>query len=694
MLIAVIGIGLAAFVLGDFLGYGPMRQQRFDVGKVEGTAITYQQFESRVQQQLENWQQQTGTSPGPAEAFQMRQQVWNQIVKEMLLEEEFERLGLQVSAEELFDMIHGTDPHPLLVQSFTDPVTGTYDPGQVLEFLRNFDRLEPSVRNQWMMLEEFMKQDRREQKYHQMVGGGYLVPRALAAKDFRHRNQTADIRFAFKSHNDIDDSEVSVSDRELRRVYDENKHLFTQEASRHVKYVSLPVFPSDEDRENALSEVLQLREEMPDAMNIESFINSMSDRRFDSRYHAEGTLSPQIDPDIFDVPVGTILGPYMEDNAYVVAMLVDAQMRPDSMRAGHILLAYRGSAAATQQTTRTYEQAREMADSLLQVVRRSPAQFPLLAEELSDDPSAQINQGDLDWFRDGDMVAPFNEAVIETPSGSFTTVETDFGFHVIHVTGKSPMTKKVQVAKLVRDILPGNRTYQDVYARVSTFASELRETKNFDAAADAADLTVRQAERLGRMDMTIPGLDQGRPVVQWAFDENTKTGDFSRIFELENTFVVATLVSKQEEGTPGFDQLRPNIMEIARREKKQELIAEEMRQMMDAGGLDALAAQMGLEVREATNLNFASRNIPGAGPEPGVIGQIFARAEPATIGPVKGNAGVFVVEIVHMDEAITPDDLTRARRPMRDGFRNRVPAQAFDAIKENADIEDNRGWFF
>ncbi len=694
LLIAVIGIGLAAFVLGDFLGYGPMRQPRFDVGRVDGTAIPYQQFELRAQRQLENWQNQTGRSAGSQEAFQVRQQVWNDMVKEILLEERFDRLGVKVSAEELYDMIHGSDPHPVLVQSFSDPATGAYNPQQVVEFLRNFDMLDPSIRNQWVMLEQFIKDDRRESKYHQMISQAYMVPGPLAGIDYLHRNKTVDLRFIFKPHRDLDSEEISVSDRELRRVYEENRASFRQEASRSLKYVSLQVFPSDEDRENTLNEVLLLKEDIADVPNVESFVNSMSDRRFDPTYHAQGSLSPQIDPEIFEAEVGTVFGPYMEDNAYVLAMLNDAQLRPDSMRASHILIAYMGSAASNPEVSRSRDQASAKADSLLGVVRNSPARFGTLAENLSDDPSAAFNQGDLEWFRDGDMVPGFNQAVIDTPTGSFTVAESDFGFHVIHVTGKSPMEKKVQVAKIVREILPGNRTYQDVYARISTFASELRNRKDFSVAAEEADLSVREAARVGKMDRSLPGISEGRVVVQWAFDENTSVGDHSRIFELENTFVVATLVNKQDEGIPSLDKIRETVREIALHERKQEIIADQMRELLNGASFDDLAGRMELEILEANNISFSSRNLPGAGPEPKVIGSIFARAQQGLVGPVKGNNGVFLVEVININEVEVPEDLTQAKRPKRDAFRNRVPSQSFQAIKNKADIEDNRAMFF
>ena len=694
LLIAVIGIGLAAFVLGDFLGHGPMQQQRFDVGKVEGTSIPYQQFEQRVNQQMDNWQQQTGQTPGVQETFQIRQQVWNDMIREILLEEEFENLGIAVKAEELYELIHGSDPHPLLIQSFSDPATGAYDPQQVIEFLRNFDRMDPQVRSQWVMLEDYIKTERREDKYHQLISKSYGVPDAMAAADFSNRNTTADIRFAYKATAEIDDDQVSVSDRELRAVYDEHKHRFRQEASRGIKMVVQPVHPSEADQESAMNEILELREEMMEVENIPAFINATSDRRFDPTFYAEGELSPQIDPEIFDAQEGDVFGPYVEDNAYVVSMLMDAQMRPDSMRASHILISFQGSQSATEQTMRTYDEAQQMADSLLGVVRANPNRFPELAMELSEDPSAAANQGDLEWFRDGEMVPEFNEAVVEAPVGSFLTVETDFGFHVVQVTDKSPLTQKVQVANLVRNIVPGNRTYQDAYSQVSRFASRIREGADFDEAADEAGLSVREAPRVGRMDMSLPGIDQGRQIVQWAFGEDTRVGDFSRIFELDDTFVIATLVEKRDEGIPSLSQIRGEIMSIARDEKKKEMIADEISAAMANGSLDNVAAQLGLEVAEATDLTFSSNNLPGLGPEPKVIGTVFAMSAGEVKGPVAGNAGVFVVEVIRRDEEVIPSDLTANKRRLQETFRNRVPADAFEAIKNVADIEDNRSMFF
>jgi len=695
LLIAVIGIGLAAFVLGDLLGPGPTGPTRFDVGEVEGTTITYQQFESRVQQQLDNWQQQTGERASQQDVFQVRQQVWEQMVEEILLEEEFERLGLRVSAEELYDMITGDEPHPMILQSFQDPATGAYDREQVLEFMSNFAAMDPGTQQQWIMLEDFIRQDRAEEKYHQLIGSGYIVPGPMAEMDYRHRNTTADIHYIYRTHDDVDDEEVTISDRELRRTYEAHKHRFEQEETRSLKYATLAVFPSEEDQQAVRNDILERKERLMEAEHVERFINAQSHERFDPTFYAQGELSPNIDPEIFDAEVGDVFGPYMEDNAYVVAMLKDVQMRPDSMRASHILVAYQGSAAAGPETTRTRDQAAEKADSLRNVVQNNPAQFPMLAMELSDDPSAEMNQGDLEWFQDGMMVPEFNEAVVEAPTGSYLTVETDFGFHVIHVTDKSPLTQQVQVAKLVRRVEPSSETFREANNRITGFAEMLRETGDFEEAADAYDLNVREADRLGRMDFTLPGIEQGRNIVMWAFDPDTDVGDFSRIYEFDDQFVVAAVTRRQAAGIPSLDEIRPQIEEIARREKKQEMIAEEMAEILATGAsLQEVATQMGLEVMTAEGIHFGTPMLPDIGPEPRLIGAVFAKGPNELTKPVKGNNGVFVAEAIRMDEPGAPEDLRQAAQPLRDAFRNRVQMQAFQAIKDKADITDDRALFF
>ncbi|MEE4178130.1 MAG: SurA N-terminal domain-containing protein [Bacteroides sp.] len=695
LLIAVIGIALAAFVLGDFFGYGPSRGGSVDVGKIDKTKISYQEFEQRVNDQLEGWKMQTGNqNPGPQEAFQIRQQVWNTMLREILLDGEMEKLGIETSGDELYYLIHGPNPHQVIVRNFSNPNDGSYDPQQVINFLQNFDNLDPETQNQWLLIEQYIKRERQENKYHNLIRQGYYTPSLLLSREYQDRNATADFQYVVKRFDTLADSLVQVSDRELTRVYEENRHLYEQEASRGLQYVAFPVFPSEEDREALRNEILELQEEFANTENIQTFINSSSDERFNPTFVGQGELSPELDSVMFNSPVGNIYGPIVEENAFVMAKLTDVQFRPDSMRASHILVSYLGSASANPNTTRTLEEARILADSILGVVRRNPARFGDLAVELSDDPSAQANRGDLEWFRDFEMVPEFSEAVIEAGVNTFTTAESQFGIHVIEVTGKSAPTKKVQVAKLTRNIEPSNRTFQAVFGQASEFSALLRENKNFEEAAEEKGLSVREIEMVREMDMNLPGIENPREIVRWAFDENTKVGGFSQIFDVEDRFIVATVTEKREEGIPSLEEIRDEIQALAIREKKFETFSAEMKEALEAGNLEAIAERLQLTPEQALEIRFNMMNLPNVGPEPKVVGTAFG-LQPSTISePIKGNAGVLVVEVMNREEAVEPEDMSATRRQISSAFSNRVLNDVFNAIRENASIEDNRTMFY
>lgn len=695
MLIAVIGIALAAFVLGDFFGYGPSGGQSIDVGKIDKTKISYQEFEQRVNDQLEGWKMQTGNqNPGPQEAFQIRQQVWNTMLREILLDTEMEKLGIETSTDELYHLIHGPNPHQVIVRNFSNPTDGSYDPQQVINFLQNFDNLDANTQNQWLMIEQFIKRERQENKYHNLIRQGYYTPSLLMSREYQDRNATADLRYVVKRFEAIADSLVQVSDRELRTVYEENRHLYEQEASRSLQYVVFPVFPSEEDRDALRNEILELQEEFTNTENVETFINSSSDERFNPMYLSQGQLSPELDSVMFNSPVGTIYGPIVEENAFVMAKLTDVQFRPDSMRASHILVSHIGSASADPTTTRTVEEARSLADSILGVVRSNPARFGDLAAELSADPSAQMNRGDLEWFRDFEMVPEFSEAVINAGVNTFTTAESQFGVHVIQVTGKAAPTKKIQIARLTRNIEPSNRTFQSVFGQASEFSALLRDNKNFEEAAEEKSLSVREVEMVREMDSNLPGIENPREIIRWAFDEKTKEGGFSQIFDLDNRFLVATVTEKREEGIPSLEEIRDEIQALAIRDKKFETISAEMKEALGAGAFEAIADKLQLTPEQALEIRFNMINLPNVGPEPRVVGTAFG-LQPNTISqPVKGNAGVLLVEVMNREEAVEPEDMSATRRQINSAFSNRVLNDVFNAIRENANIEDNRTMFY
>jgi parvulin-like peptidyl-prolyl isomerase len=269
---------------------------------------------------------------------------------------------------------------------------------------------------------EAIRQDRLNTKFNVLIGKAYYMPSALVLKDYQLKNVKASFNFVAQSFTLVPDSLVKVSDKDLIAYYDKHKQNYEQEESRDIDYVVFDVLPSAEDYAAAENEIKRLYEEMATSNDIVNFVNFNSDEKYDSTFKKKGTLPIQIDSIMFNSPVGTMVGPWMENNTYYIAKLLDVQERPDSLKASHILISYQGAYGAGQDIKRTKEQANKLADSLTSVLKTNKKKFSELAVQFSNDPSVQQNSGDLGWFADGQMIYPFNQAVLKTKVGDITLV--------------------------------------------------------------------------------------------------------------------------------------------------------------------------------------------------------------------------------------------------------------------------------
>ena len=481
LLIIIVGVALAAFVLGDFLNpkYGRGRQS-INIAEVLDEDISYTQFDAKFEQNQENQKRnQKKESLTAEEVFNLKQQTWDQLIQTIILDKEYKELGLVISADELFDQLQGEQPHAYILQYFKDPETQQYDPELVRNYIKQLPQMDATNRTQWDAFVEAIKEDRYKTKYKNLISKAYFMPEQFVRMDFDEKKTNAKIRLVGYRYNLIDDSLVKVKDSDYERYYNDYKQNYKQEASRDIDYVVFDVKPSPKDRKAARDEAFKVYDAFKTAENIPLFVNGESDNNYDSTWKKQGVLSPRIDSVVFKAPVGTFIEPYIENEAWHMAKLIDIQMRPDSMKASHVLIAYKGATMAGEKVTRTRERAKIIADSLFNVVKSSPALIETLARLMSDDPSAEKNSGDLGWFADGSMVYPFNNAVLTHNLGDFVVAESNFGYHVIKVTGKLEPVKKVRVALIDIAIDASQETNQEVFAKASEFPGKSNQYHGF-----------------------------------------------------------------------------------------------------------------------------------------------------------------------------------------------------------------------
>ena len=694
LLIAIIGIALLAFVLQDlFQSQG--RNREFNIAVVDGEKIPYQDFETQKEKNLENRRSQSNNNLSSAETYSVYNSTLEEMIKEHIMTKEYEALGMGVTSDELYDQFMGEDPHQWVKQSFSKE-DGSFNKEMVEYYLQNLNDFPADARVRWLDFERAVKDNRLETKFQNLVKASYFVPNALAKKYYDNKNIKASADVIALRYTSIPDSTVVVTDKDNKAFYEENKYRYETDERRDIEYVVFEIKPSSEDRQDALKYVQDLKNDFASTDNVINFVNANSDKRYDSTWMGRTDVPQKIEKSIFDNGngVGYVFGPYEDEDAFNLVRIVDMQNRPDSLRASHILISYKG--AYNSQDTITKEEAKSKAEGLLQELKANPkneGMFAELAGIYSSDPGSKENGGDLDWFTDGRMVPTFNEYVVNNPVGSMDIVETPFGYHIIKVTGKTEALPKVRLAFLKHEISSSTKTYQNVFAEANKFVTENKTYDQFNAAIEEQGLTKRTMPRMTTATYQIAGIDNPRQIVRWAFDGKTKLYDVSSIFDLDNMFVVAALTNIVPEGYAPLSVVAEQAKYQIMNKKKGEMAVEKMKAC--GNDVNRMVNELGAESTTVSDLSIESRVLTNFGVEADIVGTILGMKEGEEVGPIAGNSSAFIIKNVKFTEPAATTDYSDILREKTSQFNNKVlGGSIYNALKNQAKIEDNRAVFY
>src|SRR5690606_14900331 len=337
LLLIIIGVAMVAFILGDFLQSGQsfFASGNNNVGEVGDVEISARDFDRKLNEFIAQYEMNNG--PANAQVREsIKEQVWNDIVREELLVKQFKLLGIAVSPRELDDMITGPNPHPQIKQSFTNPETNVFDPNQVINFLKGLDNMPEERKRQWILFEEGLIQERINTKYNNMITKGMFATSLMIKNTYKEENEKRAIKYVVKRYNTIDDSTITVSDADIKAYYDEHKHEYKQESSRNIEYVKFQVVPSPEDRAAVMEQLKEIAVEFKKAENDSAFVAYNSDLPVNLNYYGQNDFPYNLDSSFFFSEVGSTFGPFEENNTFAVVKISAIKMMPDSVKARHI----------------------------------------------------------------------------------------------------------------------------------------------------------------------------------------------------------------------------------------------------------------------------------------------------------------------------------------------------------------------
>ncbi len=689
LLIAIIvGMALFAFVLGDLFksGKSVFGNSENEIASIDGQGVPLQYFQAKVDEFVENYKNNSGQSDVDEKTIEMlREQVWDYVLREALLGKEYEELGLAVHPDELFDMVQGNniDPQIQQIPIFRDE-NGRFDRAKVIQYLKSLEQ-NPEQKDIWLAFEDGLMKTRIATKYNNLIKKGYYVTNLEAQEEFESKNKKVNLSYVALRYNAISDSSIQVTEKDLQSYYEEHKSKYEQKASRDMDYVVFDIAASQDDIAATEQWVADLKEDFATAEDDLRFAAMNTDIPENYRYLKRDELSEALDSTFFDTLVGTVVGPYLEGEAYKITKLVDRKMVADSVKASHILL-------SPQALQANLYMLNKMADSLIDIIEADPTQFELLAMEYNTDKTKETG-GDLGWFDNKSMVQPFSDSCFFSPKGHVARVATQFGVHIFKVVDKSEESEMVKLATIARTIEPSSATYQQIYSEASEFAGLNNTKEKFESFVNENGLAKRIANNVLENDKQISGLDNPREMIRWAY--KAEKGDVSSVFEIGDRFVVALLTETREEGIASLDQVRTEIEINVTKEKKAEKLMNNIESKISSvKGIEELAAALNTELRTAENISFSMSNVPGLGVEPALVGAAVSVDQGQMYGPIEGNNGVYVIQVNSVIEPQTEPNLVMEKQTVSRGFENRVDYQVFEAIKKSAEIDDNRAKYY
>ena len=353
----VIGLALFIFVIGDFFGGGAGQSAKarkyYEIGTVGGESLSYQEFETEVSNLVEIYKLSGNTNLDEATSESIREQTWQNMIRERILDNQYRKLGIGVSSEEVDELVLGNNPHPIVLQLFTDQQTGAFNKSVLVNFLKNTE-FDETTNRYWLFFENEIVNDRLGTKYNTLVSKGLYVTSKQAEFDRELSASTVDFSYIVKNYSSIADSLVKITGSDIESYYSKNKESFKTTALRDIEYITFDIVPSEEDIKQTEDWINNAAGEFMAAEDPVQYINLTADTRHVGFYVPIAEVPAPLTDFAKKEDKTAVFGPYNEDGSLKISRLLDVADRPDSVHVRHILISagqYRSLTEARKQLT-------------------------------------------------------------------------------------------------------------------------------------------------------------------------------------------------------------------------------------------------------------------------------------------------------------------------------------------------------
>ncbi len=691
LLVGVVGLALFAFIIGDFLNSGStfFRQKKETVLTVDGQSIGIQDFQAKVAEMEEIYKMQSGNSSIPEEVHsQIRESVFETMIREILLGEESLKVGFTVSKEELKDILMGDNISPMIQQmpQFRNPQTGAFDRNTLLKFLQTIENDEyvnqpdvQSAKKYWLFVEQSITQQKLEEKFSNLISKS-IVANSLDAKSAFDANKiSVDFDYVAQLYSSIADDQVTVSDSEIQKLYNKRKEEFKQGEATVIDYIAVDIVPSQEDYAKIAETLEKVKPQLESSASVADVVNDNSDVPYADVFMSAAGMPVEMKNFVQESAIGTVSNPFLVNTTYHLLKLVDKITAPDSVKVTQVALPQLEE-----------KDMAHLTDSLINLVNGGKS----FTEVISEATGGRSN-GEWGWMTEASLVKAsdekFKNDVFNAPLNKIIVAKSTYGTHLVMVTEKTSPVTKYKLADVQIDVTPSSDTYKDLYNKITQYVSKNKSLDTFKSAAQEAGYLCNTEVSVGKNDQTIGAVKNVRPLVRWAFEQSK--GAVSDIFECQDKFVVAAIEGHQKEGYRSLASVSEMLKRELLNDKKAEKILTGLNDKQFSS-LEQYAEVMSSSVQSVKFVNFATNRISGIGMEP----VITANAPLSEVGkiskPMQGHNAVYVLKVTDKQESTGEFNLETQKQIFEGSNSYRFRYQAMQILREKSKVEDERIRFY
>lgn len=702
LLVGLVGLALFIFILESLLGSGRSifgNDDMTTVGSINGKKVDRNDFLNRVEYKMNSYKQNGRENPDDQVRGQVIDNVWQQYVLEYAVKPQFEKAGINVSEDEIYQLVV-VNPAESVIQQLTDPNTKRINeqfsrPDGSLDLIKWRQAVQNVTGESELavkQMEDNVRTTRMFEKFRALVNKGLFVTTPEAELVLDNDSRIVNVSFVFKRLDQVEDTLAKVSREEVQKYYQNHTYQYVnKEAIRKMEFVAFNISPSDKDLEMIEKDAKRVADEWKGKnLNEDSVLMSQESEAGNiDIMHSTRISMPVRDTNIYHSAIGSIFGPFNEGANFNVYKLLEINKVADSARVRHILIGLNDP--QSNQAKRTKKRAKTEADSLLTLIKEKRVSFDSLVRNVSDDAGSKLKGGDYGWYNEEkQFVDPFKYAGLMGTKGNISVVETQFGYHIIEVLDVSETKHdSYKIARIAKAIHPSEETQQKIYTDANRFAGEYNTAELFDKGVEVQKLSKRLADNIKQSDRSIMGMTGARELVRWIFQ--AKKGDVG-IFSLQSKYIIAKVTGAKSVGILPLDEVYDEASDKAKREKKANIIAEEFNSHFKANSIEDLAKDLGLTAKRQDRLMLSGNMVDELGIEPAFTGVASALKIGRSSKVIIGESSVYKLRVNGDEKAKDRiKSIAEIKKQEEQNLTSRSDYESFNALKETADIDDRKG---